>query len=534
MEILRPRGLFEYLGILWRKKLLIFLVAASVSIATLQIIRRIPNVYESHASIVISNQGNGGNDDRPLASPPLTALTQRMTSQGNLTEIVRRYDLYHQTPGGASDPSVAVERLRRGVKIDVKMRNYYPEAPESLTISCRYTDPVIAQRVVSDLISIFGDTNAAMRRQAATELQQFRAKISEIEAQIQGLAPQRDQALLRGASAGSLDNAPSMVRAQRLAAADSIGALGDKEFMLVRQIDEQKRQIAEQEKLVSSAAPASKVATNSAYGVLLARRAEVEGQIKDLASSATEKNPKMIQARSQLATINQEIARLEAASSANPGAAVNSASPEARELRTMRRELQRLENDLEVSRRDISRKTQGMKELPKEEPDAGLKEVASTARLSEAKVEYDRLMGRYNWLMDKQDSLQKLFGNDGRKGEVFQVVDAPLAEPAPVAPNRRLLMMIGLGIGLALGLLIASAWEIPRLFLIRSDHDVEYYLWFFVVAAIPETLTPSQRARRRVLWGLRWLGLALLFGAMIPALVIVLDRTQIFQILANR
>ena len=40
------------------------------------------------------------------------------------------------------------------------------------------------------------------------------------------------------------------VRAQRVAAADSIGSLGDKEFMLMRQIDEQKRQIAEQEKLV--------------------------------------------------------------------------------------------------------------------------------------------------------------------------------------------------------------------------------------------------------------------------------------------
>src|SRR5215510_16195496 len=170
MEIMRPRGLFEYLGILWRKKLLILLVAASVSIAATQIIRRIPNVYESHALIVLSNQGNG-NDDRLPSSPTLTALTQRMTSQGNLTEIVRRYDLYRQTPGVAYDPSVAVERLRRGVKIDIKMRNYYPEAPESLTISYRYTDPAIAQRVVADLISIFDDTNTTIRRQAATELE---------------------------------------------------------------------------------------------------------------------------------------------------------------------------------------------------------------------------------------------------------------------------------------------------------------------------------------------------------------------------
>src|SRR5215510_1471839 len=107
MEIMRPRGLFEYLGILCRQTPLLLLVAASVSIAPLQIIRHIPSVYESHALIVISNQGNGNNDPS-LSSPPLSALTQRMTSQGNLTEIVRRYDLYHQTPGQAPDPSAAV------------------------------------------------------------------------------------------------------------------------------------------------------------------------------------------------------------------------------------------------------------------------------------------------------------------------------------------------------------------------------------------------------------------------------------------
>jgi uncharacterized protein involved in exopolysaccharide biosynthesis len=454
-----------------------------------------------------------------------------MTSQGNLTEIVNRYDLYHQSHGLVSDPSVAVERLRRSVKIDIKMRNYYPDAPESLTISYRYTDPVIAQRVVADLISIFDQTNATIRRQAATELERFHAQVAEIETQIQGLAPQRDLALLRSASP---DNAPSAARAQRLAAADSIGALGDKEYMLIRQIDEQKRQVAEQEKLVSSAGPASRLATNNAYGVLLARRAEVEGQIKDLARSATEKNPKMIQARSQLAAINQEIARLEAASGATGGATANSALPEARELRAMRRELQRLETELEVTRRDLSRKTLGLKELPKEPSEGGLADNASTARLSEAKTEYDRLMGRYNWLMDKQDSLQKLSGGAAWNGEMFQVIDAPLAQPAPVGPNRLLLKLFGVGIALALGLLVALARGIPRLFLIHNDRDIEYYLGTRVLAVIPETLTPFQRGRRRLLFGLRWLGVAALLGAMVPVFVTILDRIQIFQILANR
>ncbi|MBO0862838.1 MAG: hypothetical protein J2P21_30945 [Chloracidobacterium sp.] len=515
------------MAILWRKKLLIIVVATSVAIATSQIIRRIPNIYESHALIAISNQAN--NDGSP-SSPPLATLTERMTSQGYLSEIVRRYDLYNQTPGALYDPEVAVERLRRSVKIDIKMRNYYPDAPESLTISYRYSDPVIAQRVVDDLISIFDHANAAMRRQATTELEQFNNQVAEIQRQLHTLAPQRDLALLRS---GEADNSPAAARAQRLAAADSIGALGDKEFMLQQEIIEQKRQIAEQEKLVSSTAPAARLATNNAYGVLLARRAEVEGQIRDLSRSATEKNPKMIQARSQLTAINQEIARLESIS-AGPGVSLNSASPEASELRAMRRDLQRLETELEVTQRDLNRKAQGLKELSKEPQGAGLAEKSSSAQLSEAKTEYDRLIGRYNYLLDKQESLQRQSGVAGKGGDVFQVIDAPLEQLTPVGPNRFMLKLFALAIALGSGLLVASAHGIPQLFLIQNDRDVEYYLGTRVLAVIPETLPPFQRGRRRLLSGLRWLGLAMLFGAMIPIFIAAFDRIQIFQILANR
>src|SRR5262245_26515190 len=531
METMRPRGLFEYFEILWRKKLLIFLVAASVSIAAFLIIRRIPNIYESRASIVISNQGN---DDRSLLGPTLTALLQQMISQGKLTAISRRHDLYHQPSGPIPDPSVAVERLRKEIKTDIKMRNYYPDAPESLTISYCYTDPAIAQRVVADLVSIFEETNVTMRRQAATDLERFREKIAEIETRLQELSPQRDLALLRSEGAGRLDNGSSTVSTQRLAATGSIDSLVDKEFMLEKQIDEQKRQITEQEKLVSSALPAIGLTANSAYGVLLARRAEVEGQIRDLATFATEKNPKMVQARTQLAAIDREIARLEGAGGTSLGAAINSASPDARELRAMRRELPRFEAELEITRRELNRKIKSLKELPKELPNPGFAETVPSGQLNEAKAEYDRLKGRYDWLMSKQDSLQMLSGYDGQKIAMFQVIDPPIARMTPVGPNRRLLMLLGVGIALALGTLAAAAMEIPRLFLIHNDRDVEYYLGTPVLALIPETLTTFERRRRRGLWALRWLGYGLMVVAMISVLVTVLYRTKIFQILANR
>jgi uncharacterized protein involved in exopolysaccharide biosynthesis len=529
MESMRPRGLIEYFDIFWRQKALIFLVAAPVVIAAFMVIRRIPNVYESHALIVITNQGNG-NDDRLLPGASLAALTQQMTSYGNLAAIIRHHDLYHQAAGLVPDLNGQVERLRRSVKYDIKLRNYYPEAPESLTISYRYTDPEIARRVAADLVSTFEKANVTMRQQATTELGRFHVKIAEIEGQLQELAPRRDLALLREEASRYRDGASSAADAQRLATADSIDSLSDKEFMFERQIDEQKSQIAEQEKLVKSASTASGLASNSAYGVLLTRRADVEGQIKEISTFATEKNPKMIQARAQLAAVNQEIARLEAASAAPPAEAANPASPEARELRAMRRDLQRLETELEVTRRDLSRKSRSMIAIPGEKPE----ETAPSGRFNEAKTEYDRLMGRYNWLMDKQDSLQKLTGDDGQKIVMFQVIDAPLAQLASVGPNRMLLRLIGLGIALALGLLAAVALEFPRLFLIHDDRDVEYYLGAPVLALIPETLTPFERRRRRRLWGLRWLGFVILAAAMIPVFLIALHRAQIFQILGSR
>src|SRR5262249_27616474 len=275
--------------------------------------------------------------------------------------------------------------------------------------------------------------------------------LPDAEARLRELEPRRDLAVLREDAARNRDNALLAASAQRLTTADSIDSLSDKEFMYERQIDEQKRQITEQEKLLKSAATASGPAPNSAYGVLLARRAEVEGQIKNLATSATEKNPKMIQARAQLAAVNKEIARIEADGEANKGAgganngeAADPASPEARELRAMRRDLQRLETELEVTRRDLGRKTRSLNALPSEKPE----EPSSSGKFDEAKTDYNRLMGRYNWLMDKQESLQKLSGDEGQKMTMFQVIDAPLAQAAPVAPNRMFLRLAGLGIAL--------------------------------------------------------------------------------------
>src|SRR5262249_61728816 len=92
-----------------------------------------------------------------------------------------------------------------------------------------------------------------------------------------------------------------------------------------------------------------------------------------------------------------------------------------------------------------------------------LAETVHADRLDQSKAEYDRLLGRYNWLKDKQDSLQKLSGVGASNTTMFQVIDSPNVSQKPVAPNRNLLRLLGLGIALGLGLLVAAARACLRL-----------------------------------------------------------------------
>ena len=526
MANLRPRGATEYLKVFWHQKLLIFVIMAATLIAAVLVINRIPNIYESRALVVVSS------DDRQASSVQISAVIQQLTSRSNLEASIRRYLLYRAIP----NRDLAVERMRKDIQIETRMRKYYPDFPESYLISYRYTDPQMAKQVMSDLVSLFDKANEAMKQQAADEASQLSAKIAEVENWLSQLGHQR----AGGREASDLDP----IRSQRLAIISAIETLTDKQYALERQISEQQRQIAEQQQLVKLPQPTNGPRAGGAYGVLLVRKAEIEAQLKDYATQFTDKNPKVAQARTQLAEINRQIDKLETGSEQH-GAAPGSS--EARELHTLQRDLVRLETELEITRRELARKQEALQTLPKitagrtvaatteQSKTAGADLEAKTADAIDVKAGYDRLLNRYNSLLDKQDALQKLrAGAAGLGLSLFQIVDSPSLPQLPMAPNRRMLKLLALALALGLGLSVAAAIEIPRLFLIHDDRDVEYFLGAPAIALIPETLTPAERGRQRRLRFARGLGLALIAAALVPALVTLLNSLQIFQMLANR
>jgi uncharacterized protein involved in exopolysaccharide biosynthesis len=426
----------------------------------------------------------------------------------------------------------SIDRFQKDVKLDVKMRGFYPEGPESVTICFRHTDKVIAQQVMDDMVASFEEANQEIRRLASSEANRMTEKIVEIEERLRGIAPQQSLAMIRNQQANQAATDAAIRRSERRTAESTVETLSDREYALQRQITDVQQQIEEQEKIVK-ARPANGPATNPAIGALLVRKADLEAQINIYLKQYTEKNPKVVAAREQLTQIIREMSRLESSSANNEGSFTF--TPEMSELKRLRQQLRQYETDLEVVRRELGRKSQVLERIPVVAGGGSFGGGASTAGVgAENRTEYDRLLVRYNALQEKHDALMKLAGIAGSGAPMFQIIDTPNKPEYPIAPNRMMLRLLALALSVAFGLLIAFAFEFPRLFMLNDERDVEYYLGAPVMALIPETTTPIERSRNRRLRWTRGLIFVLIAAGLIPALIVVLTRVQIFQIIGSK
>jgi hypothetical protein len=101
-----------------------------------------------------------------------------------------------------------------------------------------------------------------------------------------------------------------------------------------------------------------------------------------------------------------------------------------------------------------------------------------------------------------------------QQGERFRVVDPPSYPEKPEFPNRVKFCVIGIGLGLSLGLVVAGAFEMidDRLY---DAKDIRKLLPVEVIGEIPAILEPADagNARRKVLFG--WATVVLMFATIL-------------------
>ena len=527
MASFRPRNLNEFFHILWRRKSLIIFITVVVLTSAFIVVTRIPNAYDSRALLVVS----GLQYEMQTSGSLIAAVTEQVTSRSNLEALIRRYNLYGYQPEMKIDP--LIDGMRKQVKLETKYRADFNGFPESFAISYRSDDPATAKQVVADVVSLFDKANEVMAKHAADEANSLKAEIADVEAQLSQAGRSRRYSAARSSAVSRTIGNLERLRAERNAISSSVETLSDKQYMLERQISDQRRLISQQQQIVRSAPP-SEGRGNGAYAALLKRKVDLEAQFQNYGTLYTDKNPRVIQTREQLAEVNQRIAQLNAEGEQVRALA---SSPEAQELRTMERELARLETELDVVRREIGRKNQAAAGLPAGAsssipltlPAGGGSEPAGTS------LEFDTLRGRYDALMDKQNSIKKVLPSAGAVAPpLFQVVDQPNLPQSASSPNRRVLMLVGLVLALAIALAVAAALEFRRMFALYDHRDVDYYLGVPVLALIPETFTPAERLEVDRVALRRRLTVLVLGAASVPALALLLNSMGVFQLLASK
>src|SRR5437899_7413962 len=103
-------------------------------LATFLIVREVPSTYESRAVLVIVERAT---KDAEAMSARISVARQQAISTQNLQAIVDR----HHLKDAVESREAAVKRLRDAIKIEMKLSDYYPQFPETLTLSYRHKYP---------------------------------------------------------------------------------------------------------------------------------------------------------------------------------------------------------------------------------------------------------------------------------------------------------------------------------------------------------------------------------------------------------
>ena len=460
----------------WHRRWLALGVAWGLCLLGWLVVAMVPNSYESKARIyvqlddVLSQQMGLGQGDR---KHDIDRVRQTLTSAINLEKVIRGTPIGADI-GNPKDMENAVLSLGKRVKVESDEANLFEiTASYGNGSNSDAANAKIAQAVVQKLIDIFREENLAGNRgemsssltfldqqlgQRQKELESAEQKRLAIEAQ--------NPSLVGGAGAGlqKLEASRAELRgidADLAAAQSSYAAING--------------QLAGTPRVIASAGP-----VGGARGAL----ADAQGQLNALRGRGlTENHPDVIAARNQ-------VAALRTAAASEGGGAPGVPNPAYSSLESIRAERAATVQALSARRASVQQEISSITAQQFSNP-------TTAAEYQRITRDYDVMKAQYDKLLQDREEL-KLRGSVATEHNAvkFQVIDPPTTPRSPIAPNRPLLLLFVLLMGLAAG--AAAAFALGQLrSTFATTGRLEKALGLPVLGAISQALTDTGRAMRR-------------------------------------
>lgn len=533
----RQRKPGEYLKILRRRKWLLILPAIAITTAVAWVVYRLPNVYQSTTLIVVRPS------TLPMGVVPiinedsltrqLTSITQVVTSRSSLEPLVDKYELYRAERARGEAMETVIGMMRQDINVEVNTsRN---DITNGFNISFRYRDPRVAQAITSELAGKYISEQTNNQVHSTTAAKTFiDNQVKQAEEALAAVDRQRVEFMSNNvgklpSEATSLFNQLSGLREEQKALMSEVGRLQDRRAAATGQLILLKQQSVQ---LIEDAASnLTDPKTTLAWSNLVTRKAALEGDLTRLRQELREKHPDVIAKQKEVDQVKGEmdlmvsewkekIKEKQASLEKRPNLTVGGVEAE---IRLVEGEIKRQQKLLGDNEKQIGQIVERINNVP------GV-EVA----LSAIERDYQTKKAAHDQLLQQQQRIT--LGADAasqQQGEGIEVIDPANLPAAPVAPKRLMLSSLGLGMGLALGLLMVGIVEGPRLLTIQNSEDVRHYTGLPVLLAVPELLTPQEARtvprRRRLLLAAGVVATLV----SIPMLALALKLTHVLEILSQ-
>ncbi|WP_062782062.1 XrtA system polysaccharide chain length determinant [Novosphingobium capsulatum] len=455
------------------------------------VVAMVPNSYESKARIfiqiddVLSDQiGIGGN-----AKQDIERVRQTLTSTVNLEKVVRATRLGDKVTNDKQMES-AVAGLATQIKVVSQQDNLFEISATSGRGS--YTDAQnakLAQDVVQKMIDIFREENLAGGRGEMTDSLAFmdqqladRQKDLEAAEQKRQEFEAKNAALMPGTGSvtAKLEGARTELRgveSDLLAAQSALASINGQ---------------------LSGTAPTITIpgAQGGAHGALAQALADLASM---KARGLTDSHPDVLAAKAQIASLQRQAAA-EGKSGGTPNPAYAS--------------LQSIKADREASLVSLQSRKASLQQEIGQLTGQQYSEPAVAAEAARINRDYDVLKDQYDKLLRDREQLRLRGQVESEHNSVkFDVIDPPSTPRGPSAPDRPLLLMLVLVVGLVAG--CGAAFAMAQL---RSSYattgQLERATGMIVLGSVSLTQTAAARARQ-------WKQLKL-FGGATAGLVLVL------------
>jgi polysaccharide chain length determinant protein (PEP-CTERM system associated) len=517
----------DVLRILWRRKWLIALPFAAVSLGTAVVASGLPERFRSDTLILIDRQRVPDAYVRSTVSSPneretniqerLAPVRQQVLSRSRLERIIVDLNLYPRERAAGTIEDI-VERMRtRDIEIITP-----PRTGDSFQIAFTYEDRRRARDVVNELARQFIDASNQERTSFAeatttflgSQLEEAKSRLQEIEKQLTSYKLRHAGELPSERDANLQVLSSLQMQVQQLV--ESINRDSDQRFSRERQLAE----LTAEPVPVPPPIPVAPTSTAPGESTGVTGRSATEDleaarrQLRLLQLRFTDNHWDVQRQRKVIQDLEakvQQEALQKPLTPESPAPATPAETQRQNRIRDLRLEIESID-------RTIATKQQEEKTLRDRIAEYRRRVEATPVRESELTTlnrDYTTLQERYHQLLAKQED-SKIAENLERRqqGERFRTVDQARLPERPISPNRPLIDLIGAIVGLGLGLGFAAFLEY-RDNSFRCEDEIVRLLSLPVVAVVPVMLTSTERRlRRRRTWMLSVVGGVFVMSAL--------------------